>query len=175
MSLLLPLTLLSAPMQPVVPLECDITKATYEMPGAPDWAVDFYQPKHPPTAASDLLMVVQGIDFVRDFALTSAQGFGGTSLLATKDDQDEGQPLVADDQPEDSMAFHAFYLDDQGGLTRSKNAPVATDKAPVAIYIPDVSKHFWYDEHYVDNETGDRTPDPVDMPQGLFIGKCVKR
>lgn len=174
MSLLLPLALISASMQPLTPLACDITKATYEMPGAPDWAVNFYQPKHPPTAASDVLMVVTGIDFVRDFALTSAQGFGGTSLLVTEDDEDAGQPLVSVEQPEDAMAFHALYLDDKGGLVRSENAPLAAADAPVAIYIPDVSKHFWYDEQYVDTETGEPVPGPVDMPQGLFIGSCPK-
>lgn len=169
------LLLLSASSVPALaPLDCPITKASYAMPGAEDWAVQFFKPKHAPTASSDLLMMVTGIDFVSDFAFASAQGFGGTSLLLADDDEDAGQPMPAAKQPEDSMAFHAFAISAEGGLMRIETAPMSTDKAPVAIYIPDVSKHFWYDEKYVDNETGETIDERVDMPQGLFIGSCPK-
>lgn len=153
-------------------LDCPITKAIYLLPNDPDWTLSFVKPKHAPTASSDLLMVVTGIDFVRDFAFASAQGFGGTSLLLAEDDEEAGQPMAASEQPDDPMAFHAFRIDAAGGLSRVSDAPMADGEAPVAIYIPDVSRHFWYDEHYVDNETGERIAEPVDMAQGLFLGVC---
>lgn len=155
-------------------LDCPITKAIYLQPNDPDWTIGFTKPKHAPTASSDLLMTVSGIDFVRDFAFASAQGFGGTSLLVTEDDQEAGQPMAASDQPDDPMAFHAFRIDAAGGLSRISDAPMADSDAPVAIYIPDVSRYFWYDEHYVDNETGKIIPEPIDMAQGLFLGTCLK-
>ncbi len=176
MSILLSsLLALSAQTPMLKPLECGATEAYYTMPGDEIWAVNFTKPKHPPSAASDLLMTITGVDFVRDFAFTSAQGFGGTSLLVTEDDEEAGQPMPAAEQPADSMAFHAFTLDEAGGLVRMADAPTGGGTAPVAIYIPDVSRYFWYDDKYVDIETGKTLDEPVDMPQGVFIGHCLKK
>ncbi len=154
-------------------LACPIEAAVYTNPVEPIWEVSFRKPQFAPTAASDLLMMVTGSAFVRDFAFTQSQGFGGSYLLVADDDAEAGQPMPTEEQPEDALAFHAFERGDAGGLIRLADAPLAGEGAPVALYLPDLSKYFWYDDHYVDIETGETLPDRVDMPQAIFIGACA--
>ncbi|MFC4291600.1 hypothetical protein ACFOWX_04135 [Sphingorhabdus arenilitoris] len=159
---------------PLTALPCTIQDAVYTIAGEKAWEISFTQPKIRPSAASDLLLMVTGSAFVRDFSFEASQGFGGTYLQVTVDDAELGQSMPAEDQPDDPIAFHGFAQNQAGGLVRLPDAPQSGDMAPVAIYIPDVSKYFWYDEKYTDIETGETLDEPVALPQGLFMGSCLK-
>ena len=157
---------------PLTGLECKAEKVTYSLPGNAIWAAHLTKPNIRPSAASDMLLMVTGPAFVRDFSFETSQGFGGTYLQVTDYDEDTEQSMPAAKQPEDAIAFHAFARNASGGWMRIADAPQSDGIVPVAIYIPDVSKHFWYNEKYEDIETGETLEDVVDMPQGLLIGTC---
>lgn len=158
----------------LTPLQCPIEKAVYENPEQTEWQLVFTKPEHRPSAASDLLLSVTGIDFVMDFAFTASQGFGGTYLLTTSHDEETDQsfPASEEDQP-GNIAFYGLNPGKHGGLLPMEDPPQSDEAAPAAIFIPDVSRHFWYDAKYVDSETGETLHDPVDIDQAMFFVKCL--
>lgn len=152
---------------------CAVENVYYEMADMPIWQIGFGVTNPRPTAASDLLMVVIGADFYRNYAFSSAQGFGGASLLLTEEVPGSGVISVSEEQLDEPLRFNAFSVSEAGGVTMLIDPPQAGDPAPAALYLPDLSRHYWYDESSVDPETGETVPDRVDIPRALFLPTCL--
>ncbi len=152
---------------------CTIENARYRNSADPDWQLLFGKTDPRPTAASDLLLIVTDGDIYRNYAFSQSQGFGGVGLLTTDEEAESGVLMPAEEQPEEILHFHGFRIGDTGGAVMLIDAPQADDPAPAAIYLPDLSRHYWYDGYREDLETGERTPARYDMPRALFLPECM--